>query len=238
MVWKQDLAKLKQAYKDVGPPPPTPQRPKSKPIEVKDIQDEDALFLNAMGGPKPQPSFIQAVPMALAPPPEPKADVSFEVGLAELKGLKPLGGHPVFSLVAEAPATHSSPAAPAEAPDASKTIQGSPLSATTTEAAPVGPEEPLAAGPSRIQLAAGMAVEVDGILDLQNHSIPDALGRLRDRIEDGALMGWRTLHVILGEDEGLHVAVLAFLSESGPKVTRYAQAPIPMGGSSAWILYY
>jgi dsDNA-specific endonuclease/ATPase MutS2 len=84
-----------------------------------------------------------------------------------------------------------------------------------------------------------MAVEVDATLDLRGHSVPDALGRLRDRIEDGAFLGWRTLHVILGEGPGLHEALLAFLQESpAGRIGRYAQAPIPMGGAQAWVLYY
>lgn len=94
-------------------------------------------------------------------------------------------------------------------------------------------------GPVRIQLAAGMAVEVDAVLDLRNHSVPDALGRLRDRLEDGAHMGWRTLHVVLGEDEALHAALLALFAGGGAlKISRYAQAPVPMGGAQAWVLYY
>jgi hypothetical protein len=83
-----------------------------------------------------------------------------------------------------------------------------------------------------------MAIEVDGLLDLKGHSPLDAVERLKERILDGHLLGWRTLHIQLGPAEELKQAFLAFLT--GPEaglIARYAQAPIPMGGSQAWILY-
>jgi hypothetical protein len=92
--------------------------------------------------------------------------------------------------------------------------------------------------PQLIQLAAGMAIEVDGLLDLRGHSPADAVERLKERILDGHLLGWRTLHIHLGPDTELRQALLDFLA--GPEanlIARYAQAPIPMGGSQAWILY-
>ena len=51
MVWKQDLAKLKQQFKDAGEPKPKAQAPKPppKPEPAGTIEDEDALFLNAKG---------------------------------------------------------------------------------------------------------------------------------------------------------------------------------------------
>ncbi len=93
-------------------------------------------------------------------------------------------------------------------------------------------------GPLLIQLAAGMAIEVDGALDLKGHSVSDAKERLRERIADGLAVGWRTLHVVLGPSEALKQGFLAFLaSPAAASVQRYAQAPVPMGGPQAWILY-
>ncbi|HWQ10454.1 MAG TPA: Smr/MutS family protein, partial [Holophaga sp.] len=89
-----------------------------------------------------------------------------------------------------------------------------------------------------IQLAAGMAIDVDATLDLRGHSGTDALERLKERLLDGHLLGWRTLHVHLGPSEALRTIFLEFLaSPEAALVARYAQAPIPMGGAQAWILY-
>jgi hypothetical protein len=90
----------------------------------------------------------------------------------------------------------------------------------------------------RFQLAAGMAIEVDGVLDVRGHSLQDAMERLKDRLGDGLVLGWRSLQVILGPDPKLHEGLLALLaSGEAPMVARYAQAPVPMGGSQAWLLY-
>ena len=89
-----------------------------------------------------------------------------------------------------------------------------------------------------IQLAAGMAIEVDGVLDLRNHTLSDARERLKERVEDAGYLGWRSIHVILGPSEALKQGFLAFLTTPAAKpVVRYAQAPIPMGGLQAWIVY-
>jgi hypothetical protein len=55
MVWKQDLAKLKQQLEEEpkAPPKPTP-KPVPKPTGPKDLGEEDAVFLAAMGH-KPLP---------------------------------------------------------------------------------------------------------------------------------------------------------------------------------------
>jgi len=91
----------------------------------------------------------------------------------------------------------------------------------------------------RFQLAAGMAIEVDGTLDLRGHSLPDAMERLKDRLEDGVVLGWRSLQVTLGPDPTLHDGLLALLTSGQmPRVVRYAQAPVPMGGTQAWLLYF
>lgn len=233
MVWKQDLAKLKAAIRDTGAPPPPLPKPKAKPVEVKELHEEDAFFLAAMGAPAPRaptpaaPRTISEAPASTVP------ETSFEAEIGGLKGLKPLGGNPVLSPKV-APVVESLP--PSVVAVAAPTPEPPPPAPPILE--PVLVEGPHS-GPRRIHLAAGMAVEVDGNLDLRHHSASDALGRLRDRVEDGALLGWRTLHVTLGEDDALRNAFLAFLEEGGaPKVNRYAQAPIPMGGAQAWILYY
>ena len=239
MVWKQDLAKLKQAFREAGGPPPPPVKPKPKPTEIKSLNDEDAMFLAAMGGPAPKPKAAEPAPAPAPAPAVPMAapqavDRSFEAGLSDLKGLRPLGKAPVLSAAPQPSAPR--PVEPQEAaPEAPAPL---PVEAMPPVAEPATPEAP-SKGPIRIQLAAGMAVEVDASLDLRNHSVPDALGRLKDRVEDGAHMGWRTLHVILGEDPALHEALMGFLA-AGPasRIGRYAQAPIPMGGAQAWVLYY
>jgi hypothetical protein len=93
--------------------------------------------------------------------------------------------------------------------------------------------------PSRFQLAAGMAIEVDGSLDLRGHSMVDALERLKDRLGDGQVLGWRSLLVNLGPEPALHEGLLAFLASGQARmVARYAQAPVPMGGTQAWLLYF
>ena len=229
MVWKQDLAKLKQAFPDPGGPPPPPVKPKPKPVEVKDLNAEDAFFLAAMGAPAPRPPKVEmaAPPAQVAAPPV--VDVSFDAEILDLKGLKPLARNPVL-----APPPTAVPATVEVASIAP--LPEPPVAAVELS---VAAEPDPSRGPIRIHLAAGMAVEVDAQLDLRNHSVPDALGRLRDRLEDGAHMGWRTLHVVLGEDEALRDALLALLtSGSRLKISRYAQAPIPMGGAQAWVLYY
>ena len=84
-----------------------------------------------------------------------------------------------------------------------------------------------------------MAIEVDGTLDLRGHTLSDAMERLKDRLGDGVVLGWRSLLVNLGPDPALHEGLLALLaSGEAPMVARYAQAPVPMGGTQAWLLYF
>jgi hypothetical protein len=90
-----------------------------------------------------------------------------------------------------------------------------------------------------IHLAAGMAVDVDGDLDLRGHGRKDGEERLKERILDGYALGWRTLHVKVGSAPELREMVLELVkSPEGKCVARYAQAPVPMGGAQAWILYF
>ncbi len=246
MAWKQDLAKLKQQLGPEAPvAPKPPPRPALKPAGTLD--DEDAMFLSAMGLKAtakvraPKPADEPAVPEAAAPveqaPPE-----TFQEAVKELKGLKAL------------PKGIQHSAKPAKAPTKSVPAQPpAPLAAIPpAEVAPPVPEvqappPPLAAleapapalMPVRFQLAAGMALEVDGTLDLRGHTLSDALHRLQDRLGDGLVLGWRSLLVNLGPDPILHQGLLDLLASGQvPMVARFAQAPVPMGGNQAWLLYF
>lgn len=242
MVWKQDLAKLKKDLAAEGgaatkAPPP-------KPVPVleapKAIEDEDALFLAAMGKAPKRPvskaaSVVPPPQVAAAPvEPVPAPAEDFTQAMGGLKGFRRLEMEPVRKAAA-APAkvpVAPEPKAPAPEPPPAEL----PVPALPEIPAPPPAEAP--AGPLLIQLAAGMAIEVDGSLDLRGHSPADGLERLRERVQDACFLGWRTLHVQLGTDPALREAFLAYLGtpEARP-LGRYAQAPIPMGGTQAWILY-
>lgn len=242
MVWKQDLAKLKQQLgEEPKAPPPKPlPKPTPKPTVSKDLDDEDAVFLAAMGhrpAPPPRRGAPEAAEVPPAPTPAPPpAPETFEAALGELKGLKPLAGAPVLA----APPRARTPEAPPPAPPPAPEPPPLPPSPATPEPPPESgqlPESP--ALPARFQLAAGMALEVDGVLDLRGHCRSDAVERLKDRLEDGTLLGWRSLQVILGPAPELHEALLDLLGTGQvPMVSRYAQAPVPMGGNQAWLLYF
>ncbi len=245
MVWKQDLAKLKQQLGPEAPaaaPKPAP-KPVLKPSGPVVLDDEDAVFLSAMGlkpaasrpvRPVANEPVAEASRVADPPPPE-----TFQDAIKDLKGLKPLArGIPERSATPPPPplaAAATTP--PMPTPDL--------VPAQVPKAAP---PEPAAADPEtlaqpfvplRFQLAAGMAIEVDGSLDLRGHSLSDALERLKDRLGDGQILGWRSLQVTLGPDPSLHEGLLHLLaSGQAPMVARYAQAPVPMGGTQAWLLYF
>jgi len=230
MVWHKDLAKLKQELKTeetTGPKPPVP-KPAPKPTAPRALGEEDALFLAAMGGrrkagPLAPDSRIEEPPAPL-PPPEPG---NFTEAMATLKGMKTVGGSRLPA--PSAPTTPSRVPEPEPPPPA--LLQPPPVEAAAQPS-------PAPWTPPLIQLAAGMAIEVDGSLDLRGHSPMDAMERLKERLLDGHLLGWRTFHVQLGNAEDLRQALLDFLA--GPEaglIARYAQAPIPMGGAQAWILY-
>jgi hypothetical protein len=229
MVWNKDLAKLKQELKtdeQTEPKRPVP-KPAVKPAVPRELDDEDALFLAAMGGRRQTvPSTPDAPRQAIQTPQPPPED--FTEAMASLKGMKPVAASKLPPRKEPASGPAALPPAPVEAP--------------VPEALPAPePEEALETArwsPQLIQLAAGMAIEVDGLLDLRGHSPADAVERLRERILDGHLLGWRTLHIHLGPGAELRQAFLDFLA--GPEanlIARYAQAPIPMGGPQAWILY-
>lgn len=239
MVWNKDLAKLKQELKteeDTGPKPPV-LKPSPKPSAPRELGDEDALFLAAMGGRKKSGPLAPDALIAEPPPPKPTPpeQTNFAEAMATLKGMKPVSSSKIP--LSKEPTEPPPPLSTAQEPEA----EPDPPIAPLTAAPPVTevPEpKPASWIPPLIQLAAGMALEVDGSLDLRGHSPLDALERLKERLLDGHLLGWRTFHIQLGASEELRQAFLAFLT--GPEaglIARYAQAPIPMGGTQAWILY-
>lgn len=242
MVWNKDLAKLKQDLKTeegAGPKRPVP-KPSPKPLAPKELEDEDALFLAAMGKrrkPTQLTSEVDAVTEEM-PPAQPAPEVvDFKEAMSSLKGVKP-APPPQIPLQTVNPRPQPEPAGtepPAKEAPPEESAAPQPAPPETALVKEAGPQRSV---PALIQLAAGMAIEVDGNLDLRGHSPMDAIERLKERILDGHLLGWRTLHIQLGPSEELRKAFLDFLT--GPEadvIARYAQAPIPMGGAQAWILY-
>ena len=249
MAWKQSLAKIKQDLKATeGEAPRSPSPPKvaaRKPEEAKPMEDEDALFLRAMGA-KAQAKAPRRAPVAETPAPAPapaEKPVAEDFGeaMATLKGMKSVGRQDILEKAARpVPPIPETPPAPAPEPAVEEPVLETPPATpepTLLQAAPQ--EAPTApSSPRRIQLAAGMAIEVDGALDLRGHSTSDARERLKERVLDSVCLGWRTLHVTLGDSGELREAFLDYLAAVDSRtIERYAQAPIPMGGASAWILY-
>lgn len=234
MVWKKDLEKLKKSLAAEDPAPSKAPPPKPKPTEFKPMEEEDAVFLSAMGKrpkaatPSILPGTAIAPPAAPAPPPPPALD--FASAMGELKGMVALtpAGLPVKPA---APPAAKPPEPPAPAPAPVK------AAAVPAPEAPEPPADPQLLLPVQINLAAGMAIDVDGALDLKGHGRNDAEERLKERILDGYALGWRSLHVLLGPAEDLRSMLLDLVGRS-QRIARYAQAPIPMGGSQAWILYF
>lgn len=269
MVWKQDLAQLKQQLKPDQEPALPPPKPVQPPLPSQSLEDADLLFLRAMGGvavpPVPTASNPLQAPIVDSPTTTLFSSTSnknfkataleessedFTQALGDLKGLRPLSANPLL-LVPEPPAAPL----PAEALPQSPEIQAQlpapiprvqePLETHSAHEAE-GPAFPTAAQevphirttPALIHLAAGMAIEVDGTLDLRMHSLNDAKERLKERVRDGLALRWRTLLVTLGPSEALKQGFLAFLTTPHAQfISRYAQAPIPMGGAQAWVLY-
>lgn len=250
-----------------APPKPTPPPPSSQSLEDADLLFLRAMGGVAVP-PAPVVNHpLQEVSSGVPPAtgsqiesnsavPVLKTDASsddFAQALGDLKGLRPLPKNPVFSApnpsatpspsVASAPTPTVQPEVAALAPKLqeiteSPVVTSSPTGDDLTHAV-IPPEAPRPrTGPALIHLAAGMAIEVDGTLDLRRHSLNDAKERLKERIRDGAALGWRTLLVVLGPNEALKQGFLAFLTTSDAQpISRYAQAPIPMGGAQAWVLY-
>lgn len=242
MVWKRDLAKLRQALKaseTPTPPPKAHKAPQSPPPSAPppSLEEEDALFLQAMGHrPASTPAPRSPKPDGPCPaeaPAQEQEPASFLEAMKQLKGLK--RNQPILpaDMPPPAPVPPPEPTPPAEIP---REQENAPQPAPPVEPLP---SPPIPTGPMRIQLAAGMAIDVDGSLDLRGHSPQDAYERLVERIHDARFLGWRTLHVHLGPAQELHETFLAFLATplAQTHLARYAQAPIPMGGHQAWILY-
>lgn len=246
MVWKQHLAKLKQQLKEDDPPRPVQVPKPSPPVGLpKSMGEEDAMFLAAMGkrAPAPEAAQIPTRNGVKPEPPPPVADVDFQTAVGDLHGLKALSRNPLFS----ASTLPSKPALPevvfklTEPPKAE--VFDVPVPAPVLFSPPPAPADSpstrMPPGPRLIHLAAGMAVEVDGVLDLSGHAVNDAKERLKERLQDAGVLGWRTLHVILGPSEELRQAFLAFLLTPPARVlVQYAQAPISMGGGQAFIVYF
>jgi len=251
MAWKKDLAKLKQDLgKEEAPPAKTTPPPKARtahPVSSS-IEEEDNIFLSAMGlRPKaseraPAVALRDEPPAAILPKPAPlAAKAEFNSAMGDLKGLKPLQALP--PVAAAAPNALAAPAPIALAAPAPRGLTASlpepvpaPPPAAAAEAREPGPSAPPQV---QINLAAGMAIVVDGSLDLKGHARSDAEERLKERLLDGYALGWRTLHVLVGSSPELRQMVLDLLkSPAGGCVARYAQAPVPMGGAQAWILYF
>jgi hypothetical protein len=245
MAWKQDLAKLKQ---QLGPEAPAPApkplpKPAPRPEDLPSLDNEDAVFLSAMGlkpaAARPFKPVVASGSPGAAAPVDPPAPETFQEAVKDLKGLKPL----VKGLPERAqPRTPIPPPVATDLPSPAPIQIPIPVS-MEPEAPVAAPPEPAAPAhaimPLRFQLAAGMALEVDGALDLRGHSLADAIERLKDRLGDGAVLGWRSLQVTLGPDPVLHEGLLALLASGQvPMVTRFAQAPVPMGGNQAWLLYF
>ena len=250
MAWKKDLAKLKQDLgKEETPPAKTaPPKPRTVHPVSGSIEEEDNIFLSAMGlRPKAGKPAPPALPQAAAPaqirpeaPPPGVGKEEFSAAMGDLKGLKALpadrGSEPATP--ARPPVAAPAPVAPvAQAPAPAPPEAAPPAPVEAAPARKTGPRET----PPQVQihLAAGMAIVVDGSLDLKGHARSDAEERLKERLLDGYALGWRTLHVVVGPSEELGQMVLDLLqSPAGACVARYAQAPIPMGGAQAWILYF
>jgi len=269
MVWKQDLAQLKQHLKPDQEPAGPPPKPVQPPLPSQSLEDADLLFLRAMGGvavptapttgtsnkgtaedSSPTPVFAPtSIKVSRALAFEDSSD-DFSQALGDMKGLRPLSENPVFS--APGPSEASLPAVfhpqssevqapvPAPIPAIEQPPEIPSIQESENSDVPIAPQEVphIRTAPVLIHLAAGMAVEVDGTLDLRRHTLNDAKDRLKERISDGLALHWRTLLVTLGPSEALKQGFLAFLTTPQAQfINRYAQAPIPMGGAQAWVLY-
>jgi hypothetical protein len=242
MVWSNDLAKLKQSLKaDEGKSAPAPPAKTPTPKVHKSLEEEDAMFLTAMGKAILAPSKPTDGAGAGSGPKGQGAGSGSEFGEAmqDLKGLKPL--EPKANVAAK----------PTKAPvgtDHKHTggqhrVAASAASVATVATATRPPSDAHAAAvhppPAMIHLAAGMTIDVDGVLDLRNHNQVDAAERLKERVLDGACLGWRAMHVILGNSEPLRQVVLDYMaSPQAHPLSKYGEAPVPMGGANAWILYF
>ena len=246
MVWNNDLAKLKQDLKaqdatsNVGSVPRVPAKQAAAPTLPKPLEEEDALFMTAVGKSISHPAAQRHME-------DQGTEGEFVKAMSQLKGIKPSGQRTHDAAGIKDTAAHQAPKL--EAARADSTSGGAPRPADDFEGfedfADIGlakgekRDKGIGARPEEFHLAAGMTIEVDGQLDLRNHNEADARERLAERVLDGQCLGWRSLHVILGNSEPLLQVLRGYLeSPQSAPLAKYAQAPIPMGGSKAWILYY
>jgi len=232
MIWNKDLSKLKHDLKaqeenGTARPPAKPVKVSPAPVVPKSLDEEDALFLSAVG------KAVTLAPRA--------ADISenpneFKEAMSQLKGLKQGRSDIPASIVTPKAASEQRVAATEKCVESAAVLSDIVFMDLSEREDNI---ELIKKLPEKILLAAGMNIEVDGVLDLRNHSVEDARERLKERVLDGVQLGWRSLHVILGNSEPLNKALIDYLnsSQSHP-LSRYAQAPVPMGGNQAWILYY
>ena len=105
MPWKQDMEKLKQ---QLGPEAPAPApkplpKPVVKPAVPGQMEDEDAVFLSAMGlkpARAPRPSEATPPKDAQEPAVRPEAPTpeTFQEAILGLKGLKPMAKGTAFRI--------------------------------------------------------------------------------------------------------------------------------------------
>jgi hypothetical protein len=247
MTWKNTLAQIKKEIKE-EPVLPARSIPKPKPqsaLENRSIEEEDALFMAVMGGGtrpvRNDPKVVSpAIRAEVEGEPFESTGSDFDEAMTGLKGITPLKASPVVTSLKSKPIEPPGPAEPSTDVEIKGDLVDPPILGIEEADQPadaVG--APSRRGPQLIHLAAGMAVEVDGTLDLRGHTVQDAEERLRERIQDAAFLGWRTLHVVLGPEEELRDMFLAcLLLPKSSHIARYAKAPIPMGGDQAWVLYF
>ena len=240
MVWSNDLAKLKQNLKaqdatgNVGSVPHAPAKQAAAPTVPKPLEEEDALFMTAVGKSVSHQTTQRHIE-------EQGTEDEFAKAMSQLKGVKPSGQRTQDAAAHQAPkleAAHADSAS-SPAPRPADDFDGFEDFADIGLAKGERRNKGDGARPEEFHLAAGMTIEVDGQLDLRNHNEADARERLAERVLDGQCLGWRSLHVILGNSEPLHQVLRGYLdsTQSAP-LAKYAQAPVPMGGNKAWILYY
>lgn len=93
---------------------------------------------------------------------------------------------------------------------------------------------------TKINLAAGISIPVDYSINLSRHTEIDAIERLKECILNGHTLGWQNMHVQFEAPEEMQKRIITKILDSpaGKHIVQYANAPIPMGGPDAWILYY
>jgi hypothetical protein len=247
VVWKQDLAKLRQDLKtqEANSPVPAvapPAKSTQQPVTPRPLEEEDALFLATVG---------KVTANTTKPAENPAEPVEFEEAMSKLGGLKLKASGMLTPLSAERLHRDSKTGEQLSWEKSGVEMVSQSESEIQYESAAIDNNEghtgreydedtgAVMSFPEKIQLAAGMTIEVDGQIDLRNHNAEDARERLKERVLDGQCLGWRSLHVILGNSKQLHQAFIDYInSPQSHSLTKYAQAPIPMGGAQAWILYY